>query len=149
MTLKSLSLAGFALATMATGLYVPAAHAQSDEVYQQFGGKAGITAIITEAIENWQKDPRIARYFVHANIPHLRYELIQQVCNLTNGPCTYTGKDMKSAHEHMQLTQASFNALDEDLNTAMDDHHVPLGAQNYLTGKLAPMEQPIVTKNGF
>jgi hypothetical protein len=28
----------------------------------------------------------------------------------------------------------------------MDEHHVPLGAQNYLTGKLAPMERPIVKK---
>jgi hemoglobin len=149
MTVKSKHLAAVAVAAAFVALAIPAAQAQSDEVYQQFGGKAGITAIITDAVASWQKDPRIARYFVHANIAHLRYELIQQVCNLTNGPCTYTGKDMKAAHEHMQLTQASFNALDEDLNTAMDNHHVPLSAQNYLTGKLAPMEQPIVTKNGF
>jgi len=29
----------------------------------------------------------------------------------------------------------------------MDKNNIPIGAQNYLTGKLAPMEQPIVTRN--
>jgi hypothetical protein len=32
--------------------------------------------------------PRIASYFAHANLPHLKYELIEQFCNLANGPCT-------------------------------------------------------------
>ncbi len=133
--------------TMLSGMVAGNAQAETDKVYQQFGGKAGITAIIEQAVDSWQTDPRIAKFFAHANIPHLKYELVQQVCYLTNGPCTYTGKSMQSAHQGMEITQAAFNALDEDLNTAMDDHNVPLSAQNYLTGKLAPMEQPIVTKN--
>jgi hemoglobin len=137
------------LASVSLAALPSRAPAQSSTVYDQFGGKPGITAIIDQAVDSWAQDPRIASYFAHANLPHLKYELIEQVCNLTNGPCTYTGKSMESAHIGMNITQAAFNALDEDLNTAMDDHHVPLGAQNYLTGKLAPMEQPIVTKKGF
>lgn len=135
------------VAVLVTSLASGVAMAQSDKVYQEFGGQPGITEIIGQAVESWQKDPRIARYFAHANIIRLKYELVQQVCNLTNGPCTYTGKSMTAAHKGMMLTQASFNALDEDLNTAMDDHNVPISAQNYLTGKLAPMEQQVVTKN--
>jgi hemoglobin len=72
--------------------------------------------------------------------------LTQQFCALLNGPCTYTGKDMTSAHTGMKITQAAFNALDEDLDTAMDKHNVPISAQNYLTGKLAPMEPAVVTR---
>jgi hemoglobin len=119
----------------------------SDEMYQQFGGKAGITTMIDKFVGYVAADTRINGYFAHANIPHLKYELVQQVCYATGGPCTYTGKDMTAAHEGMGITDAAFNALDEDLDKAMDDQNVPIGAQNYLTAILAPMEQQVVTKH--
>jgi hemoglobin len=122
------------------------ARAQSDTMYQEFGGQAGIHQVVDDFVSVVSADPRINGYFAHAHIAHLKYELNQQFCSLLNGPCTYSGKDMKSAHTGMNITQAAFNALDEDLNTAMDKNNIPIGAQNYLTGKLAPMEQPIVTR---
>jgi hemoglobin len=124
----------------------PAA-AQSDKYFQEFGGKPGIKMVIDDFVSHVSADPRINGYFAHAHIAHLKYELDQQFCALLNGPCTYTGKDMQSAHVGMNITENAFNALDEDLNTAMDENNIPIGAQNYLTGKLAPMEQPIVTRN--
>jgi hemoglobin len=123
--------------------------AQAATPYDEFGGQAGIHQVVDDFIADVLADPRIQGDFAHAHIAHLKYELGQQFCALLNGPCTYTGKDMKSAHQGMNITQADFDALDEDLNTAMDKNNIPIGAQNYLTGKLAPMEQPIVTKNGM
>ncbi len=122
---------------------------QAATPYDEFGGQAGLHQVVEDFIANVLADPRIQGDFAHAHIAHLKYELNQQFCALLNGPCTYTGKDMKSAHTGMNITEAAFNALDEDLNTAMDKNNVPIGAQNYLTGKLAPMEQPVVTKNGM
>jgi hemoglobin len=123
--------------------------AQAATPYDEFGGEAGIHQVVDDFVTNVTTDPRISAYFAHAHIAHLKYELREQFCALLNGPCTYSGKDMKTAHVGMNITQAAFNALDEDLNTAMDKNNVPIGAQNYLTGKLAPMEQPIVTRNGM
>lgn len=140
-----LSAAFIGTLTMVPG--IKPAHAQSDSVYQEFGGKPGIKAVVNSFVGYVGADPRINGYFAHAHMAHLIYELNQQFCALTNGPCTYTGKDMKTAHVGMQITQAAFNALDEDLNKAMDDNKIPIDAQNYLTGKLAPMEQPVVTKD--
>jgi hemoglobin len=128
-------------------LSVHPAQAQSDKYYQQFGGQPGIKQVVDDFVATVGADPRINGYFAHAHIAHLKYELGQQFCALLNGPCTYTGKDMDSAHKGMNITESAFNALDEDLNTAMDKNNIPIGAQNYLTGKLAPMEQPIVTRN--
>jgi hemoglobin len=130
-------------------LFVLPSLAQAATPYDEFGGQAGIHQVVDDFIANVTTDPRIEKFFVNAHIAHLKYELRQQFCALLNGPCTYTGKDMKTAHTGMNITQADFNALDEDLNTAMDKNNVPISAQNYLTGKLAPMEQPIVTRNGM
>jgi len=123
--------------------------AQAATPYDEFGGQAGIHQVVDDFVATIVADPRIKGYFAHAHIAHLKYELRQQFCALLNGPCTYTGKDMKTAHQGMNITQAAFNALDEDLNAAMDKNNVPISAQNDLTGKLAPMEQPVVTRNGM
>jgi hemoglobin len=121
------------------------ARAADMQPFEQFGGQPGIKKVINDFVAIVGADPRIKGFFVPAATPHLVYELNQQFCALLNGPCTYTGKDMKTAHVGMNITQAAFDALDEDLNKAMDENNIPIGAQNYLTGKLAPMEQPIVT----
>lgn len=122
--------------------------AQAQNYYDQFGGKAGITALINTFVDNVANDPHINYYFAHTNIPHLKYELVQQVCMAVGGPCKYTGQSMVEAHKHLQVTTAAFNYLAQDMIDAMDAHRIPIGAQNYLLSLLAPMEPQIVTANG-
>ena len=121
--------------------------AQADgTLYQQFGEKPGITALIDTFVGNVAADNRINGFFAHTNIPHLKEMLVLQVCQGVGGPCTYPGRDMKTAHQGMGVTEAAFNALTEDMIKAMEYHHIPLGAQNKLIAVLAPMKYPIVTK---
>jgi hemoglobin len=99
-----------------------------DGVYKAFHERAGIDR------------------FKGANLDHLSVELKAQVCYLVGGPCTYNGKDMRSAHESMGLRNLDFNALAEDLQLSMNKEGVPFSAQNRLLAKLAPMQRAIVTK---
>jgi len=50
---------------------------------------------------------------------------------------------MKRTHEGQNIDRAAFNALVEDLQTAMDHNGVPFRAQNKLLAKLAPMYRDI------
>ena len=59
-------------------------------------------------------------------------------------PCQYTGKDMKTAHKGMGITDADFNALVEDLVKALDKFNVGATEKNELLGKLGPMKGDIV-----
>ena len=115
-------------------------------VYKAFHEEAGIDRIIDDFVVRLVADPRIGQRFQNANLARLRLELKQQVCYLTGGPCTYSGKDMKTAHDGMDLRNADFNALAEDLQLSMDKEHVGFRAQNRLLAKLAPMQRVIVTK---
>lgn len=115
-------------------------------VYQAFHGKDGIDRLIDDFVGRISTDPRIAQRFQGADLPHLRLELKAQVCYLVGGPCTYEGKDMKSAHASMGLQNRDFNALAEDLQKSMDKEGVSFQAQNQLLAKLAPMQRAIVTK---
>lgn len=115
-------------------------------VYQAFHEKAGIDRIIDDFVTRISTDPRIAQRFQGADIGHLRAALKAQICYLVGGPCTYAGKDMKSAHATMGLQNRDFNDLAEDLQKAMDKEGVSFQAQNQLLAKLAPMQRMIVTK---
>ena len=117
-----------------------------DSVFKAFHGKDGIDRMIDDFVTRVTTDPRIAERFRNANLVRLRFELKQQVCYLTGGPCTYTGKDMKTAHAGMALRNLDFNALAEDLQLAMNKEHVAFPAQNRLLAKLAPMQHMIVTR---
>ena len=117
-----------------------------DAVYNAFHGQDGIDRIIDDFVGRITTDPRIAHRFENANLVRLRLELKQQVCYLTGGPCAYSGKDMKTAHESMGLENADFNALAEDLQLSMDKEQVSFPAQNRLLAKLAPMQRMVVTK---
>lgn len=117
-----------------------------DAIYKAFHEKEGIGRIMEDFVPRIVADPRIGKHFAGINLVRLRFELTQQVCYLTGGPCEYTGKDMKAVHEGLGLQNADFNALAEDLQLSMDKEHVSFTAQNRLLAKLAPMQRVIVTK---
>jgi hemoglobin len=120
--------------------------AVSDAVFQDFGGKPGISKVIDDFLGIWQDDPRISDKLKDADVERLGSLLKEQITQLTGGPAVYSGKDMKSVHQAMGLHNADFNALAEDLQHAMEKNGVPSRAQNKLLAKLAPMEHVIVTK---
>ena len=76
----------------------------------------------------------------------MKGNLVDQICQGTGGPCTYTGKDMKTAHKGMRISDADFNALVEDLVKTLNKFNVPAKEQGELLGILGPMKAQIVEK---
>lgn len=117
-----------------------------DALYQELGGKAGIGKIVDDFLPIVLADARISESFKDADVERLAAMLAEQFCELSGGPCKYSGKDMKSAHEDMNITNAQFNALAEDLQLAMGKNNISSRAQNKLIARLAPMQRTVVTK---
>ncbi len=120
--------------------------ATSSALFQQFGGKDGIDKIVADFLPILLADNRIKDTFKDADMDRLGNLLAEQFCHLTGGPCTYSGKDMREAHKDMQLNNAQFNALAEDLQFAMEKNGISSAAQNKLIAKLAPMQRTVVTR---
>jgi hemoglobin len=70
--------------------------------------------------------------------------LVDQVCEATGGPCTYTGREMRKTHDGMGVTAGEFDALVEDLVATLDEFDVPKQEQDELPGILGPMREDIV-----
>jgi hemoglobin len=120
--------------------------ATSDAVYQQFGGKVGIDKVVADFLPLLLADNRIKDSFKDADMERLGVLLAEQFCQLTGGPCAYSGKEMREAHKDMKLSNAQFNALAEDLQFAMEKNGIASSAQNKLIAKLAPMQRTVVTR---
>jgi hemoglobin len=115
-------------------------------VFEEFGGKPGLVALMNDFMDNLMADPVTRPFFQNADREHIKAELVDQFCVILDGPCTYTGMDMTTAHRGMNVDHADFNALVEDLQKAMNKHDIPFRAQNKLLAKLAPMHRQIITK---
>ena len=62
----------------------------------------------------------------------------------TGGPCTYHGRDMRTTHTGMKISNRDFGALVEDLVKALDTFKVPEKEKGELLGILGPMKKDIV-----
>ena len=78
------------------------------------------------------------------NLDRLTKELVDQLCQDTGGPCTYTGLSMKQSHTNMGVTNGEFDAFMEDLVAVLDDFKVGKAEQDQLLSLLRPMRDDIV-----
>lgn len=116
----------------------------STTTYDQLGGAAGIEGIVDDLLEKIVEDERINFQFAETDIVRFRSMLIEQLCAESDGPCTYSGLSMQESHAGRGIDDAQFNALVEDLIDVMTARKVPIGAQNRLLKRLAPMHGDIV-----
>ncbi len=113
-------------------------------VYEQVGGQAGIEKISDAFIDEIQYDEHILSFFLDTNIDRFREKFIEHVCVHLDGPCTYTGDDMLSVHQGMNITEADFNRVVELLINAMTKVGIPHRVQNQVLAKFAPMRGDMI-----
>lgn len=113
-------------------------------LYQRLGGQPGVEKIVDGVLYGIEHDQSIVHHFADTDIPRFRRLLIEQFCELSGGPCKYSGVSMQESHTGFQITQAHFDALVNHLITAMRQHNVPVEAQNELLAILAPMYKDVV-----
>jgi hemoglobin len=113
-------------------------------LYDRLGGKAAITAVVDDFVGNVAADKRINGYFAKADVPRLKVNLVDQICQATGGPCVYKGRDMMTAHRGMGIADGDFNALVEDLVKSLDKYNVPAKEKGELLNILGPLKPQIV-----
>ena len=139
------SIARIASSLLLSCLIASTAHAQT--LYEQMGGEAKMRAIASEFTNVLLADPRVNFTFANTELPKFTQLIFEQFCELSDGPCKYTGRSMKESHEKLNITNAQFNALAEDLYIALEHLNVPYHLQNKLVVLLAPMQRDTVKKH--
>ncbi len=94
-------------------------------VYEKLGGADAIDAAVDIFYRKVLADDRINQFFdtVDMESQHKKQKAFMTMA--FGGPNNYTGKDMREAHKHMNLTEEHFNAVAECLVGTLKDLNVP------------------------
>ena len=112
-------------------------------LYERLGGKPAIEAVVGDFLAKVGSDSRVRHQPRPERVPALKILLTDLVCEATGGPCTYTGRDMKSAHAGMGITGAEFDAIVDDLVRTLNEYKVPEREKSDLLALLGPMRRDI------
>jgi hemoglobin len=119
----------------------------SPSLYKRLGGREGISLVVGDFVGNMTQDSRVNARFKDmkpADVEKLKSNLADQICDATGGPCSYLGKDMKTTHKNMNVSEAEWTATVENLGKALTKQGVPAKEQGELVKLLAPMKPDIV-----
>ena len=80
-------------------------------LYQRMGGYDVIAAVIDDLFAILHDDPAFARFFggrSNDSVIRSRQLLVDQMCALSGGPCNYIGRDMKTSHSGLGITDVEW-----------------------------------------
>jgi hemoglobin len=116
-------------------------------LYDRLGGADGVKQVVDKLVENVTSDPAVNKSFRNTKGPKLealKKSIADQICEIAGGPCKYGGKDMKTAHKGMKITEAQFESFVNDLKLALAEAKVGDAEQAELLEKLAPLKEDVV-----
>jgi hemoglobin len=116
----------------------------SGTLYENLGAEAGVTAIANTLIDRVASDPVLGRSFADTNLKRIKKLLAEQICDLSGGPCHYSGDPMRQVHAGHHITEAEFYRMVDTLRAILKERHVSLSATNALLRSLAPMKRDVV-----
>lgn len=108
-------------------------------LYEQIGGEAAVNAAVDLFYRKVLADDRISKYF---DTVDMEAQHAKQKAFLTfafGGPNSYSGKDMRAAHAKLDLSEADFDAVMENLAGTLKELSVP----DELIGKAAAIAMSV------
>jgi len=118
-------------------------------LYARLGGYDAIAAVVDDFLGRLATDPQFQKFFVgHSQDPihRIRQLIVDQLCQVTGGPCAYVGRDMKTAHKGLGITEADWNASVKHLIAALDKFKVPEQEKGELLAIAGKLKDDIVEK---
>jgi hemoglobin len=116
-------------------------------LFTSLGGEPAIKAVVKDFVEEQvAKDNRISMFFTNTDIPPFEQKLYDQLCAASGGGCTYTGKDMKTVHKDMEISNDTWNQFTGHLNETVTRFHIPDRERNELVVIVQSLKKDIVNR---
>jgi hemoglobin len=116
-------------------------------LYERLGGYDAICAVANDLLPRLQADPRLGRYWQHRGEDGVKREkqlLIDFLCSSAGGPLYYTGRDMKTSHKGMKVSESDWTAFLKHLNATLDAFKVPQAERSEVLGFINSTKADIV-----
>jgi hemoglobin len=120
---------------------------QQASLYKRLGGYDAIAAVTDDFLGRLATDPQIGRFFKGASTDtqkRIRQHVVDFLCNATGGPCLYLGRDMKTSHTGLNITEDDWTTSVKHLTATLDKFKVPDKEKGEVLGAISGLKGDIV-----
>jgi len=147
------------LAALAASLILvngaPAQQQAEKSLYDRLGGVYSIATVVDDFIERLlvndilNANPAIKEARDRVPKAGLKFSVTALVCQVTGGPQQYTGRSMKDAHKHLNITEKEWQAMVADFRKTLDKFAVPKKEQGELISIVESTKADIVVAKAY
>lgn len=131
---------------------MPAAAAQQKPektLYQRLGGYDAIAAVSDDFIQRLASDKLIGRFVSGLSVnsqKRLRQHLVDFLCEKSGGPCFYLGRDMRTSHTGLGITEEDWKVGGAALAATLDKFKVPQKEKDEVLALVTSLHDDIVNR---
>jgi hemoglobin len=123
--------------------------AQEKSLYERVGGYNALAAVVDDFVGRLVADKQFEKFFIGHSIDskkRIRQHILDQFCAATGGPCIYTGRDMKTTHGGLGITEADWDAAAKHLAASLDKFKVAEKEKGEILAFVTTLKKDIVEK---
>ncbi len=122
------------------------------KLYERLGGNASVVAIVDEWVRLGLSDNRVSGFFSALKakpdrLGRFRHNLSQQICEIADGPCQYSGADLRKVHAPMNIGDDQFLYFSEDLYKSLLKFNIAEREKNELMARVGELKDEIESKS--
>ncbi len=127
-----------AITLIFSGVALADGHQQERSLYDRLGGAYSIATVVDDFIERLlvndvlNANPAIKASRDRVPKAGLKFRVTLLVSQVTGGPDTYTGRNMKDSHVHLSITKNEWDAMVVDFKKTLAKFEVPEKEQQEL-----------------
>jgi len=140
---------GLVLSLLLTMSATAIAASQEKSLYERVGGYNALAAVVDDFIGRLVTDKQFEKFFIGQSTDskkRIRQHILDQFCAATGGPCVYTGREMKTSHAGLGITNAEWDAAAKHLVASLDKFKVPEKEKGELLAFVTSLKKDIVEK---
>jgi len=137
------------MSMLAADVLAQGAATKPKSLYHRLGGYDMIAMIVDDFGPKLGKDPKIAPLVAGLSAEHRmrnRQLIVDQICQLTGGPCIYIGRSMLSSHQGLGITEDHFKQAGALMLETLDKFKIGEPERSELMGVIGKLAPDIVDK---
>jgi hemoglobin len=140
---------GLVLSLLLTMSVTAIAASQEKSLYERVGGYNALAAVVDDFIVRLVSDKQFEKFFIgqsNDSKKRIRQHILDQFCAATGGPCVYTGREMKTSHAGLGITNGEWDAAAKHLVASLDKFKVPEKEKGEILAFVVSLKKDIVEK---
>ena len=119
---------------------------QKSSLYQRLGGETRVRKLVNDILDKNLSNPLIGHHFRSVDMNKLKQLVFEFFSMGTGGPHQYTGRDMRTSHANLNITDHDFEIANEDTLAAMEENGVSEQDKKEIISILNSMKSDVVTR---